>query len=323
MALRNKFNTAVDLFKSSRKDIPAAIFSNITKTGVFNLLPDKQYLSIMYKSQTGRKLNLQNPETFNEKLQWLKLYDRNPAYVPLVDKYEVKKYIADKIGEEYIIPTLGVWDSVEDIDFDVLPKRYVLKCTHDSGSTIVCKDKADFDIGKAKKILNKKLHNNLFWWGREWPYKIIKPRIIAEKYMTNCLGGNLIKEELIDYKFMCFDGKVKCSFTCTERFTGEGLKVTFFDMDWNKLPFTRRYPASNRDIKKPEQYEKMIDLAEMLSTGIPFVRVDFYEVMGKVYFGEMTFYPGNGTEVFNPEKWDYILGSWIKLPERDKYTSWC
>lgn len=266
-------------------------------------LPDKLYLKLWYRYVTGEKLNLNNPQTFNEKLQWLKLYDRNPLYTKLVDKYEVREYIKEKIGEEYLIPLLGVWNNVSEIDFESLPNQFVLKTTHDSGGVVICKDKENFNIEKAKKFLSKHLQNNFYYSGREWPYKNVKPRIIAEKYLDF---------DIKDYKFMCFNGKMKCSFVCSERHTN-GLKVTFFDKDWNKLPFERVFPCSKDILDKPKMYDRMLIVSEILSTNIPFVRVDFYEIDNKIYFGELTFYPGNGIEWFNPKKWDYKLGDMINL----------
>lgn len=412
----------------------------------------------MYRRCMGKKLNLKNPQTFNEKLQWLKLYNRNPEYTKMVDKYEVKKYVADKIGEEYIIPTLGVWNKFEEIDFDTLPQQFVLKTTHDSGGVVICRDKSSFDYEAAKKKLNTSLKNNFYYMGREWPYKNVKPRIIAEKYMedsatkelrdyklfafdgvvkalfiasdrqnpnedtkfdffdsnlkhldfTNghpnatvtpampesfeemkklaeklsekiphlrcdfyeingkvyfgelaffhwsgftpfnpdewdktfgdwlklpeksgggyaCIGKDFILwlheenaeeskiENIPDYKFMCFNGKVECLFVCSERNSADGLKVTFFDRDWNLLPFTRHYPKSEKEIQRPVNLEQMIEIAEKLSTNLPFVRIDLYYVDGRIYFGEYTFFPGNGIEEFNPDEWDLRLGKMLEL----------
>lgn len=272
------------------------------------VLPDWLYISLEYKLHIGHFPDLNNPLTFNEKLQWLKLHDRKSKYTMMVDKYAVKAYIADKIGEQFVIPTIGAWDRFEDIDFDKLPNKFVLKCTHDSGGTYICRDKSKFDKSLARKKLSNSLKNNFYYSGREWPYKNVTPRIIAEQYMEEPHNT-----ELRDYKLMCFNGKVRCTFVCTDR--SKGLKVTFLDNEWKKLPFERHYPASQSDIPKPSQFEKMKELAEKLAEGIPFVRVDFYEISGKIYFGELTFYPGGGFEEFNPEKWDRILGDWLILPE--------
>ena len=228
----------------------------------------------------------------------------------MVDKYEVKTLVAQKIGLQYVIPTLGVWNHFDDIEFDTLPNQFVLKCTHDSGSVILVDDKNQLDIRKAKRIMEKFLGRNLYYYAREWPYKNVPPRIIAEPYLKNDSG-----EELMDYKIMCFDGKVKCSFVCSERFNGDGLKVTFYDTDWKVMPFERHYPRSEHPIEKPLNYEEMVALAEKLAKDIPFVRVDFYEVNGRTYFGELTFYPGAGFEEFTPSEWDRTLGDWIHLPD--------
>lgn len=209
----------------------------------------------------------------------------------------------------YIIPTIGVWDRVDDIDFDSLPDQFVLKCTHDSGGLVICKDKSKLDIEAAKKKLRKCLRTDYYSTSKEWPYKNVKRRIIAEKYMEPSDG------EMVDYKIMCFNGVPRMIFTCTDRELGE-LKVTFFDTHWNEMPFTRHYPKSSKTIKRPSQLTSMLELAEKLCNEIPFVRVDFYEIDNKIYFGEMTFFPGGGFEEFDPEEWDYTLGSWIKLPEK-------
>lgn len=281
------------------------------KEKIAKIIPDKIYLKIMYYRIFSKRLDLKHPKSFNEKLQWLKLYDRNPKYTELVDKYEVKSYVSEVIGEEFVIPTIGTWNSLEEIDFDTLPEQFVLKCTHDSGGVVIVKDKDKFDKLRDCKKLEGNLKKNFFYSGREWPYKNVKPRLIAEPYMTN---GE--QKELADYKLMCFNGKVKCSFVCTDRNSESGLKVTFFDKNWEVMPFERHYPKSTIMIKKPSSYEKMIELAEKLSAGIPFVRVDFYEIDDRPYFGELTFYPGGGFEEFNPEIWDEKLGDWIELPIR-------
>ena len=275
-------------------------------------LPDKLFLSLYYRLKIGRKLNWQNPKSFNEKIQWLKLYNRIPEYTKYVDKYKVREYIAKTIGEKYLIPLLGVWDNPDEIDFNRLPNQFVLKCNHNSGGLCVCKDKSSFDIEEAKAKLRKSLKMDYYLKFREWPYKDVPRKIIAEKYMVD----NTELSSLRDYKFMCFDGKVKCSFVCSDRNTKKGLHVTFFDTDWNVLPFERHYPARKDGLPKPKNYDEMVILAEKLSNSIPFVRVDFYEINGKVYFGELTFYPGSGFEEFTPYSADEWLGSFIKLPIR-------
>lgn len=277
--------------------------------GILRLIPDKQYLQLYYFAKFKKPLDLKDPRSYNAKLQWLKLYDRNPTYTRMVDKYEVKAYVAEKIGEEYVIPTIGVWDNVEDINFDSLPERFVLKCTHDSGGLVICKDKSQLNIEEAKKKLNKSLKNNFYYIGREWPYKNVKPRIIAETYMEDAETG-----ELRDYKFYCFGGEPKVMLLASDRQTeGEESKFDFYDMEFQHLDFRRGHPNSDKPVKKPETFETMRKLAEQLSQGLPHVRVDLYEVNGKNYFGELTFYPGNGMTRFEPEEWDYKMGQWITL----------
>lgn len=279
-----------------------------SKLGLYNKMPDDKYLKKLYKIKMGYDLDLENPKTFNEKLQWLKINDRKPEYTTMVDKYKVRKYIADKIGEQYLIPLLGVYDNANEIDFEKLPNKFVLKCNHNSGGVCICKDKSKFDINQARKELNKVLNQDYYLHGREWPYKNVERKIICEQYMEDDET-----QELRDYKFMCFNGKVECSFVCSERFSKDGLKVTFFDRNWNVLPFTRHYPKSEIKIAKPKKYDKMLELSEKLSQNIPFVRVDFYEKDGEIYFGELTFYPGSGMEEFDPVEWDYKFGDLLKI----------
>jgi len=289
---------------------PNKLINYFGSRGWMKFIPDRIYLKIIYRARMGSKLKLSNPITFNEKIQWLKIYNKNPVYTQLVDKYEVRKHIEETIGKEYLIPLLGVYDSVDEIDFDALPNQFVLKCTHDSGSLVLCKNKKELDIPAIKRKLNNSLKRNYYYTGRERPYKNVKPRLVCEKYMED-----ESETELKDYKFMCFNGKVKCSFVCTDRRSNDGLKVTFFDLNWKEMPFTRHYPKSQRAITKPLEYNRMIALSEILSKGIPFVRLDFYEIDGKIYFGEFTFSPGSGMEEFSPANYDELLGSWITIPE--------
>lgn len=286
--------------------------SKLAYIGWLVFLPDKQYLSIMYWARMTKCIDWNSPKSFNEKIQWLKLYDRKTYYTALVDKSQVKDFVVKKIGRQYVIPTLGVYDSFNEIDFNVLPNKFVMKCTHDSGGVIVVNEKKHINYKDIKAFFKKNLKRNYYTYSREWPYKNVKPRILIEE----CLEGDT--EEILDYKFMCFNGKVKCSFVCTDRFDRDGLKVTFFDREWNVLPFERHYKKSQEIISKPRNYDKMIDLAEELSMGIPFVRVDFYNIDGYIYFGEMTFYPGSGYEEFTPEEWDITLGEWITLPTYER-----
>ena len=272
---------------------------------------DRKFLEALFPLRVGYKLNLDNPQSFNEKLQWLKLYDRRPEYTKMVDKYEVKKYVAGIIGEEHIIPTLAVYDRAEDIDFDALPNQFVLKCTHDSGGIVICKDKANFDRETAIRKMEQGLKVNYFYQNREWVYKNVKPRIIAEQYKEDA-GG-----ELSDYKWFCFEGEPKAMFIATDRFSkNEETKFDFYDADFNHLPFTNGHPNATRAIAKPKGFQTMKELAKKLSKGLPQVRVDFYDVNGHVYFGELTFFHWSGMKPFDPIEWDYTFGSWIKLPEK-------
>ncbi len=272
------------------------------------LLPDEQYLKMKYRISFGKKLNLDNPETFNEKLQWLKLHDRKDVYTAMVDKSKAKEYVASIIGEEYIIPTLDVYDRFDDIRFEKLPKQFVIKCTHDSGGLVIVKDKNKLDIDSAKNKINKCLRKNYYYHGREWPYKNVKPRIVVEKYM-NSLGS----DSAIDYKFFCFNGKPEIVLACSDRFSEAGLKETWFDSEWNLLPITEGGHDVDKNLQKPKKFKEMKKLAEKLAKDIAFVRIDFYEFDKKVYFGEITFFPASGFERFDPEEWNKKLGDLIDL----------
>ena len=281
----------------------------MTQHGFFSYMSDEKFIKMKYKAKMGKKLNIDNPKTYNEKLQWIKLYDHNPLYTKLVDKFEVKSYVADVIGQEYIIPTIGVWDSFDDIDFKKLPNQFVLKCTHDSGGLVICKDKSLLNIPEAKKKITKCLKRNFYYFGREWPYKNVQPRIIAEEYMEDSKTG-----ELRDYKFFAFDGEVKALFVATERQKiGEDVKFDFFDENYNHLDFRQGHENARILPEKPTNFEKMKGLAEQLSIGLKEVRVDFYEVDGQIYFGEMTFFHHGGWTAFDPDEWDYKFGEWIEL----------
>lgn len=277
-----------------------------------SFLPDEYYLKLLYRMHIGRKLNLSNPITFNEKLQWLKLYDHRPEYTMMVDKYKVREYIADKLGEEYLIPLLGVWDDPDDIDFDALPNQFVLKCNHNSGTGMcICKDKSKLDIEKVKKELRKGLAQDYYLTGREWPYKDVPRKIICEKYMVDHSG-----QELSDYKVHCFNGIPKAILVCSERFSDAGLHEDFYDMKWKRLDVKRPdHPLTDTELVEPKELQKMFSFSEQLSRDYPFMRTDFYEVNGKLYFGEITLYPASDFSVFEPEEWDATFGEWIKLPE--------
>lgn len=311
----NKGGAVLDIKKILKENLPPMILEPLKKAysdmhyAAMHVVPEEWYLKRKFKKQVGYPLNLDNPRTFNEKLQWLKLRDHNPLYTKMVDKYEAKKYVAELIGEEYIIPTLGLWNHFDEIAFDTLPNQFVLKCTHDSGSIVICKDKNTFDKQAAKKKLERGLRYNYYYRGGfEWPYKNVKPRIIAEKYMVD-----ESQTELKDYKIMCFNGQAKCSFVCTGRGSSQGLRVTFYDSAWQKMPFSRHYPIELEPVVKPHNYEKMMYLAEKISAHLKFARIDFYEVIDKIYFGEITFFPGSGYEEFEPCYWDGIIGDWIKV----------
>lgn len=318
--LRRKLKTLSRLLSRGGGGIPLAIFNNMVHLGLFDWISDEKFLKLAFMVNIHAPLRLETPKTFNEKLQWLKIYDRNPIYTRMVDKIDVKEWVAQSIGEEHVVPTLACWDSVETIDVSSLPNRFVLKTNHDSGSVVVCNDKTRFDIEGAKAALGRALSRNLYYATREWPYKGVVPRIFAESHLADfyCVDAvpkknSGVMMDIPDYKFMCFDGTVKSIFTCTNRFEGD-LRVDFFDREWNHMPFTRRYPNADRVPLRPKRLSEMICLAESLSKGIPFVRVDFYEIGSRVFFGEMTFYPGSGFERFEPIEWDYTLGSWLTLP---------
>ena len=296
---------------------PKKILFAIGMHGGFKFLNDRTYLKMMYWSGLGKKLNLDNPITFNEKIQWLKIHNTDPVYTIMVHKYEDKKYVSNIIGEKYIIPTLGVWNHFNELDFDKLPNQFVLKCTHDSGGLVICKDKRKLNIKDAKKKLERSLKRNYYWIGRELPYKNVTPRIIAEPYMEDT-----IDRELRDYKFFVFDGVAKALYIASDRLnTEEETKFDFFDMEFNHLDFINGHPNNSFIPHKPKTFEKMKEFAEKLGTGFPHLRVDFYEVNGKTYFGELTFAHWSGFIPFEPEEWDKKFGEWIKLPKLEHYNN--
>jgi hypothetical protein len=291
---------------------PKVLLSIFLQKSAFLFKNDKFFLQLSYRVKTGKKLNLDHPKTFNEKLQWLKLYDRRPEYTTMVDKYAVKDYVAKKIGDEYVIPTLGVWDRVEDIDFNSLPQQFVLKVTHDSGGLVICKDKSKLDIEKTKRKLNRSWKKDYFIQSREWPYRNVPHRIIAEKYMSD--NGT----ELADFKIHNFNGIPKIILVCRDRYEKTGLKEDFFNERWEHLDLSRPN-CQHSDIVEPapKELNEMLFLAKTLSKDIPFVRTDFYIINHRVYFGEITFFPSSGLKPFEPDHWDSTLGSWIELPSKD------
>ena len=275
----------------------------------FHKLSDEDYLKIVFRLYTGYELNLKNPITFSEKIQWLKLNDRKPIYTVMVDKYAAKEYVKSVVGQEHIIPTLGVWDSFDSIDFTTLPTSFVLKCTHDSGSCIVVKNRNDIDLKTVRNSLKKSIQSNYYYIGREWPYKNVKPRIIAEPYLDDGTG------QIKDYKLFCFNGNPIYCQVISDRATNE--YIDFYDMDWNHQIFVGLNPSvenSKKDIPKPIFLDKMIEYSKKLSENTYFCRIDFYELESKLYFGEITFYPFAGFGKFRPDEWDKKIGDLISLP---------
>lgn len=293
--------------KKALKDPYFACGLLLNKLGRF--ISDEKFVRWSYYLTFHRKLNLENPQTYNEKLQWLKLYDRHDEYTQMVDKCEAKKYVASIIGEEYIIPTLGVYNSFDEINFDELPNQFVLKCTHDSGGVAICRDKSTFDFEKAKKLLSRNLKRNKYWTSREYPYKNVRPRIIAERYMED--AGST---ELNDYKFYCFDGKPTCVLVCAER--SAKVKYYYFSPNWEFLRWdkeTGQLPV-DEPLPRPQGLEEMLVVAATLSKGMKEVRIDLYEINKKVYFGEYTFFSNSGLDLDITEECDIILGKYIHLP---------
>ncbi len=275
-------------------------------------ISDKRYLDILFKTVFGRHINWENPRTYNEKLQWLKLNDHKEIYKIIVDKIAVKDYVAKRIGKQYVIPTIGIYDNFDEIDFSKLPNQFVIKCNHDSGGLAICLDKKTFNKEEARRKIEKSLRTNYYYVSREWPYKDVRPRILIEEYLED-----RDDKELRDYKFFCFDGKAKMLFVTAGRQTkGEEATFDFFDLDYNHLDIKSGHPNAEIVPHKPRNFKKMIQLAEKLAEGFTHVRVDLYEVNGKVYFGEMTLYRAGGLTPFEPEEWDYKLGELICLPEK-------
>ena len=292
---------------------PAYFITSPASKGWLDWVPDSLYIKILYRVLSGEKCNLKHPVTYNEKLQWLKLHDRKPEYSDMVDKYEVRKIIEQTIGSEYLIPCYGVFNSFEEIDFDKLPEQFVLKCTHDSGSVEICKDKTGFDIQAAGRRLNKAMEKNYYRAYREWPYKDVKPRIIAEKFMVDESG-----DDLKDYKIMCFNGTAQIIEVHENRFTdGKEHTQTFYDRDWKKLDIVQeglQYVTEERS--RPKQLDKMMELSEKLAADMYHARIDWYLINERIYFGEITFYDGSGFEIFPNRKDNEYLGSLIDLDKK-------
>ena len=288
----------------------ATVFNILNKYGMLSWMSDKSYLKLAYRMKLGKKLDLGNPQTFNEKLQWLKIYNRKSEFTKMVDKLEAKQFVAERIGVEHIIPTLGVWDSFEEIDFNTLPRKFVLKCTHDSGGLFVVREKSEFNQEIARERVEKSLKKNFYYNGREWPYKDVCPRIIVEQYMDDGDGTLGLK----DYKFYCFNGEPKFLYLSQGLEDHATARISFVSLEWEREPFRRiDYKEFEELPSKPVCLGEMVRLARELSKGIPFLRVDFYEVNEKVYFGELTFYPGSGYTEFYPEEWNKRIGDMISL----------
>lgn len=290
---------------------PKRIIVMLMTKGLFRGMKDEKYLELLYWLVTDNKLNLENPKSYNEKIQWLKLYDRKPLYTKLVDKYEVRKYIAEEIGEEHLIPLLGVWDNFDDIDFDLLPNQFVLKCTHDSGGLVICKDKSKFNKKSARKKIKASLKRNYYFPAREWPYKNVNPRIIAEKYMSEPSS-----EGLTDYKFFCFNGNPEFLYVSRGLENHSTASISFLSMDGKFMPFKRKdYKNFDTLPKMPVNFEYMIMLVKKLARQInsPFIRVDLYEISGKVYFSELTFSTCGGMIPFDPPEYDIKIGKMLDL----------
>ena len=285
------------------------IYKYLVDIGIFRFISDEKVIRKNYKKIFHKKINLENPKTYNEKLQWLKLYDRKAIYTTMVDKVEAKKYVANLIGDEYIIPTLGVWNKFKDIDFSKLPNQFVLKCSNGSGGLLICKDKNKLNIIKQRLRFNLMMKRNYYYRSREWPYKNVKQRIIAEQYMEDKKLG-----ELRDYKFFCFDGKPEFLYVSDGLSNHATASISFYDMNFNLMTLKRKdFPLISKKVEKPKNFGLMKELAAKLSKGFKHLRVDFYEINGKVYFGELTFYTCGGYVPFEDPEWDYKLGDLINI----------
>lgn len=290
------------------------LFLVLSKKGYTRWIPDKMYLKARYKiASGGEKLDLKNPQTFNHKLQWLKVNDRKSIYTTMVDKYEAKKYVSERIGSEYIVENYGVWDKFDEIDFDSLPDQFVLKCTHDSGGLVVCRNKDELDMDKARSKIDRSMKFNYYWSGREWPYKNVKPRIIAEKYLSDFDGDGGIT----DYKFYCFSGEPKFLYVSRGLEDHSTARISFLTLDWQFAPYERSdYKPFEELPPKPQNYELMLEMCRKLSKDCPFLRVDLYECSGQVYFSELTFFPCGGVMPFKDKSHDKIIGEYLDLPQR-------
>lgn len=298
------------LKKSAAADVYRKVRKNYNRHKM-DKMGDKELLSYYYERNFGRPIELDNPQTFNEKLQWLKLYWRDDKATVCADKYAVRDYLKERGYGELLNDLIAVYDSPEEIDFDALPDSFVLKCTHGSACNIICPDKSKLDREDAVQKLSKWMKTDYYKIGREWVYKDIKPRIVCEKFLGDT------ENVPVDYKFFCFNGEPKLMMTVTNRYQDGGILTNFYDMDFNLMPFERDHKRDFGDIKKPEYFEKMRQVSETLAQEFPFVRMDYYEVDGKLYFGEFTFFPGGGFERFQPAQYDKIVGEWLTLPKKN------
>lgn len=287
---------------------PLKMVQTLGEKGFLNWFPDKPYLKLVYRSEMGKRLNLDAPVTFNEKLQWLKLYDRKPEYSRYIDKYAVRSYISETLGKQYLIPLLGVYDSAEKIDWDSLPNKFVLKCTHGSSANIICTNKDTLDIKASKIKLNGWMKKSWYWFGREWPYKNVTPKIVCETFISET------DNTPDDYKVLCFNGKAKLIEVHIDRY-GHHTQ-DFYDLEWNKMTISQGGTTSDFVYEVPRQFEKMIQLSEQLAANMRHVRIDWFMVQDKLYFGEITLYDASGFDNFDNEDDDYLLGSWINLKEK-------
>ncbi len=290
---------------------PKLLYISAANHGLTDFVSDEQHIKNVWSISKGGKLNLECPQTFCEKLQWLKLHDHNPMYSIMVDKVEMKKWVTERIGIGHVVPIYGVWDSFEQIDRESLPNEFVIKTTHDSSGLSICKDKQSFDWERARARVEKSLSRNYFMQWREWPYKNVRPRVFAEKLIVERGGRDVDGDALTDYKFFCFNGEPKVMYVSKD--TSSDPRTDFFDMEYRHLPFRMADPNADVLPLKPPAFDEMKRYAALLSEGIPHLRVDFYCVDGCVYVGELTFYHNAGFSHIEPEEWDKKLGDWIDL----------
>lgn len=309
--MKNLYHLFKRKFRTLRNKPELLIIKNLYR--ISPIFPDIIYLRILFRLSVGYPLELESPRTYNAKLQWLKLYYRKNLMIRMVDKFKAKEFITEVVGCRYVVKSYGVWDHFDDIDLSKLPDSFVLKTTHDQGGVCIVRDKSEFDIESIRKSFERRLKKNHFWLSREWPYKNVKPRIMAEELL---IDDN--QSDLADYKFYCFDGKPKVMYIAQGRQEGH-CTFDFFDVNFNKLDIKRpNYPNTEGDISKPKLWDEMIEVSQKLSEGLPHLRVDFYISNDRLFVGELTFFQGGGMMPFEPEAWDYIMGDYIILPKNHK-----